>query len=298
MPKKSCNLDCIYCEIGPTSKYIVERAEYTPVNSIKSELKKVLTSGKVKFDCLTFTASGEPTLHSKLGDLIDYSKKYTDKPVTVLTNSTLVWEKEVRKDLCQADILLPSLDSANEASFRKINRPAPGIELVEIIKGLEKLRQEFKGEIWLEILLVAGINDSEKEAIELASLLERLNPDKIQLNTVDRPPAVEWAKPVPLQTMKKFAEILGPKAEIVVDFAKKIRQGHTRLLETELLDVLARRPLRDTDLEKLFASAAKKAKKILTQLESSGNVTKKNFKDETFYFLASENGSVCMTRKD
>jgi len=294
LPKKSCNLDCVYCEIGPTSKYTLERAEYRPANSIKGELKKVLTSGKVKFDYLTFTASGEPTLHSRLGEIIAYSKKFTDKPITVLTNSTLLWREDVRRDLCQADILLPSLDSANESTFRKINRPAPGIKLSEIIDGLEKLCLDFSGEIWLEILLVAGINDSEEEAWKLAALIERLDLERIQLNTVDRPPAVDWARPVPMETMKKFAEILGPKAEIVVDFAKKIQQGHARLLESELLNVLARRPLRDKDLVKLFASAAKKAKKILTQLEDSGSVTKRNFKDETFYFLASGNGSACM----
>ncbi len=293
LPKKTCNLDCVYCEIGPTRKYSTHRAQYTPVGPIKDELKKVLTSGKVKFDHVTFTASGEPTLHANLGELIAFAKDLTDKPVAILTNSTLLHHKEVRRELGRADILLPSLDSVNEASFRKINRPAPGIELAEIIKGLERLRQEFQGQIWLETLLVSGINDSEQEASMLASVMQRLEPDKIQLNTVDRPPAVDWARPVSLSKMEKFSEILGPKTEIVVDFRKKIAQGHARLLETEILDLLARRPLRDDDIEKLFASAAKRAKEILARLEDSGNVTKKCFKDENFYMLAPGIGPAC-----
>ena len=293
LPKKTCNLDCVYCEIGPTRKYITKRAEYTPAESIMNELKKVLTEDKVKFDCLTFTASGEPALHSRLGELISYAKQYTDKPITVLTNSTLTYDEKVRNEVCQADILLPSLDSALEPSFKKINRPAPGIELAKIIYGLEKLRLQFKGEIWLEVLLVKGINDKEEEAYALKDLLDRLRPDKIQLNTVDRPPAVKDVEPVSLETIKNFAEILGPRSEIIADFNRKGSQLQSLLLKKEIVDLLARRPLRKRDIEKLFASTTQQAKQILTQLEKDGCIIKKRFKDETFYVLKTDKDNAC-----
>jgi len=248
LPRKSCNLNCIYCELGPTLKYTTEILEYIPLEDIWQELKATLSSSQKKFDYLTFTASGEPTLYSKLGELITRAKNLSPKPITILTNATTVMIPEVRETLSKANILLPSLDAATQETFIKINRPAPNIRIQEIINGLAKLRKKFKGQIWLEILLVKDINDTEKELIELKKAIEKIEPDKVQLNTVARPPADDSAKALSQNTLNEIAKFLGPSTEVIVNYSKALKQGSRPLIEAEILEVLKRRPSTIEDL--------------------------------------------------
>jgi len=248
LPRKSCNLNCVYCELGPTLKYTTRISEYIPIENILKELEVTLTSSKKIFDYLTFTASGEPTLYSKLGDLIDRAKNLSPKPITILTNATTVMVPEVRETLCKADILLPSLDAATQDTFIKINRPAPNIKISEIIEGLSKLRKKFKGKIWLEILLVKDINDTDKELLELKKAIEKIEPDKVQLNTVARPPADGSAKALSQNTLKEISNFLGPTTEVIVNYSKALKQGSRPLIEAEILEVLKRRPSTIEDL--------------------------------------------------
>jgi len=248
LPRKSCNLNCIYCELGPTLKYTTEILEYVPIEKIWKELKETLTSSHKKFDYLTFTASGEPTLYSKLGELISRAKELSEKPVTILTNATTVMIPKVRESLCKADILLPSLDAATQDTFLKVNRPAPNIKIEDIIRGLSILRKEFKGQIWLEILLVRDINDSTKELLALKQAINIIEPDKVQLNTVARPPAEEFAKAISQKRLYEIAEFLGPTTEVIVNYSKALKQGSRQLIEAEILEVLKRRPSTVEDL--------------------------------------------------
>ncbi len=248
LPRKTCNLNCIYCELGPTLKYTTEILEYIPIENIWNELKATLTSSKKIFDYLTFTASGEPTLYSKLGELIIKAKEISPKPITVLTNATTVMIPEVRKALCEANILLPSLDAATQSTFLKINQPAPEIKIKDIIKGLCQLRKEFKGQIWLEVLLVRHINDTDKELLELKKAIEKIEPDKVQLNTVARPPAYDSAKALSQNKLNDIAKFLGPFSEVIVNYSKALKQGSRPLIEAEILEVLKRRPSTVEDL--------------------------------------------------
>jgi len=238
-PLKTCCFDCIYCQFDRTINKTVERKEYVKADEILLELKQVL-EGKsrvmghrlrdknvkktqdarhktqdARIDYITFSGSGEPTLNSKIGQLIHTIKGMTEVPVAVVTNSALLFKKEVRDELLEADVVLPSLDAVTQDLFEKVNRPHPGLVMEGIIEGIRKLILEFEGKVWLEVMLVKGINDGWKEMVELASVIDRIGPDKVQLNTVVRPPCEEPAKPLTEEELKAIKDILGDRAEVL-----------------------------------------------------------------------------------
>ncbi len=291
LPPKTCNMDCIYCELGRGCGTICRQGEYTPVDEIKEEIRQVCLEDPRGFDCLTFTASGEPTLHSRLGELIEFSRHICGKPVVVLTNAGLSIVKEVRHSLASADFVLPSLDAATQQVFRRINRPDPCLSIEEIIEGLQRLKQEMRGQMWLEILFVKGINDSEAEVMALKRAISRIQPDRVQLNTVVRPPAEEFAKPVPRSRLEQIQGELGAGAEIIVDFSRKLKEGSPLILESEILDLLKRRPLSCKDIKELFGEV-EKVDEILSRLLENGIIDRKEVDSDAFYCTTSQDGSV------
>jgi wyosine [tRNA(Phe)-imidazoG37] synthetase (radical SAM superfamily) len=283
LPAKTCNLNCVYCECGRNGDYTCERGQFIPTRSIEAELEEVLGSGKIVFDVLTFTASGEPTLHSGLGELLKFAKRRTDRPIAVLTNSTLLADSRVRNELCHADILLPSLDSVVHESFRRTNRPAPCVDLEKIIEGLTALRREFDGQIWLEVLFVKDINHGPEDIMRLKHVLRSVNPEKIQLNTVVRPPAEVWARPLSIRKMEDLREALGESAEVIVDFRRHLEEGFQPLLESEILDMLCRRPLSNEDLKSLLGLGVGTVEEALERMQSSGLIRVQYFNGTPFY---------------
>ncbi len=282
LPAKTCNMNCIYCEIGPGKKTYSQAPSSPEPRGILYEIREFSASSKRRFDCLTFTASGEPTLHKDLALLIREGKRITGKPVTVLTNSSTVSRKEIRETLCQADIVLPSLDAATPETFRKINRPHPDIKITSIIEGLSRLRKEMDGQMWLEILFVNGVNDTEEELLALREATRIIDPHRIQLNTVVRPPAEKWAKPVTKKRMEEIRSFLGEKAEIVIDFNALVESGCKLILESEILDTLRRRPLTLQDLNGLFGRY-EQIKKILLRLLKEGDIEERRVQGRVFY---------------
>ena len=180
---KTCNLDCVYCELGGTTCLTSDRARFVPPEKVLGEIQ---ARNDEPFDHLTFAGSGEPTLSLDLGEIISKAKKIVEAPVAVITNTTLLTSSTVRREVSKADIVLPSLDAASMNAFRAINRPAETLQIERIIQGLKDFRKEFRGEIWLEVMLVKGINDHEAELIARAA--QSTEPDRIQLNTVVRHP--------------------------------------------------------------------------------------------------------------
>ncbi len=217
-PHKLCSFDCVYCQLGNTITKTTERKEYIDTAELLEELKSWLEhNGPLKetLNYLTLAGSGEPTLNSRIGELITRIKKLTPIPVAVITNASLLDDPAVRQEIAQADLVLPSLDAVSETVFARINRPYPGIKAEGIIEGLVKLRQEYRGKIWLEVMLVAGINDDLRHIKKIKEALDRINPDKIQLNSPVRSSVQLNLRLVSEAKLKKIKALLGEKCEII-----------------------------------------------------------------------------------
>jgi wyosine [tRNA(Phe)-imidazoG37] synthetase (radical SAM superfamily) len=215
---KICDLDCIYCQWGSVGSTVLERKEYAGVSQIIGELKTWMEehpreTKELKF--ITLSGLGEPTLNTCIGELIRRVKIVTGAKVAVITNSTLLGDAAVRSALLPADLIVPSLDAVDQKIFEKIDRPHAGINLAAVIAGLVALRKEFSGLIWLEIMLVAGINDSPEHIAELEKVIRMINPDKIQLNSPVRTTAEKNVLPVAKDKLEKIKAILGKKTEII-----------------------------------------------------------------------------------
>jgi wyosine [tRNA(Phe)-imidazoG37] synthetase (radical SAM superfamily) len=223
------------------------RRDYAPINEIVAELEQRLDEG-IEADFITISGSGEPTLHSKLGELIDRIRKITEIPIAILTNSVLFDDPSVRADCCKVDVVLPSLDAADQQTFERINRPRANISIENIISGLCKFRDEFSGQIWLEVFIVEGINTAKRQIADIHSAIERIKPDKVQLNTAVRPTADSHITVISRDRLEQIASELGDKAEVIVDFSAGRLDRHMARSAEDILDMLRRRPCSMDDI--------------------------------------------------
>ncbi len=209
IPHKTCSLDCVYCECGKTTNLTLSREEYMSTEKIIKEIQNFLKN-KPDLDYITFAGSGEPTLHSGIGEIISFiNKNYPQYKVAVITNSTLLNDPEVINSILAADLIIPSLDAVSQEAFEKINRPHRNLTLEKIIAGIKKLTKKYDREIWLEIFIVPGVNDNEKELKLFKNFLNEVNIKKVQLNSLDRPGIVDWLKPANKSDLKRIANYLG-----------------------------------------------------------------------------------------
>jgi len=285
VPPKICNFNCIYCEIGATTTHTCTRKEYIPLSELLAEIDTVLADHELlgHLDVFTITASGEPTLHSGIGKVIRYIKEKSDKPVVVLTNGSLLYLPEVRHDLLAADIVIPSLDAAREESYRRINRPAACSPLAELIEGLITFRKEFPGKFWLEILLASKINDSPEDIAALVAAVQEIKPDKVQLNTVARPPLENFAKPLSRAELEGVASQIPGPVEILVDFSTREREKFRNLSEDEIIEMLKRRPCTSNDVSEALNLDPDTTQIILHQLAADGRIIETKHHDKRYY---------------
>jgi wyosine [tRNA(Phe)-imidazoG37] synthetase (radical SAM superfamily) len=302
LPPKTCNFNCIYCEINKAPKLSCERGEHVPTEIIIAEIDGLLKDeARVQgLDVFTITASGEPTLHTGIGKIIRHIKEKTNKPVAILTNGSQLHLKEVRQDLMAADIVVPSLDTARPESFRRVNRPAKcSADLETIIAGIVQFSHEFSGEIWLEILLVENINDAPEDITALIDTIGRIKPTRVQLNTVARPPFESFAKPL---TRKRMGEI---KEEIERNFSGPVdilagSQDHeisdsgkgreilpddisSDKAENEIHEMLLRRPCTASDIAVTLSLDVEHTSDILKSMVSRGSLTVKIHGGKKYY---------------
>ncbi|MFA5780331.1 MAG: radical SAM protein [Elusimicrobiota bacterium] len=270
---KYCTLDCTYCQIGRTTNLTLQRKKYVAVKPVLDELKKVLES-KTKIDCLTFSGSGEPTLNSNIGRMISEIKKLAKIPVVVITNGTLFHRPDVQNDLLKADIVAPSLDAI--LSFHEINRPHKSLDIKKIIDGLVKFRKIYRGKIWLEVMLVKNVNDSETEIAAINKAIKKIKPDKIHLNTVVRPPAETYAKPIEHEKLLKIKKIFGKSCEIISGGTKKGINLIGTNVPQRILEMLKRRPMQISDLNKTLGVDGKIIRKELWLLERKKKIAFRN----------------------
>lgn len=284
IPFKTCSLNCLYCECGPTNHLAIERQSFFPAAELIDELRSVLPRIP-HLDYITFSGSGEPTLNSDLGWLIREIKKISAIPVAVLTNGTLLYLDEARRDLQQADVILPSLDAATPAAFASINQPHPGLQLGRIIDGLVALRRDFPGPIWLEVFIVKGVNDREKEVAALRASIQRIKPDKVQLNTLDRPPAFAGVRSADFADLERIRD---QWADLPVEIIKRTGRreeipAFSRNLENSLLNTIRRRPLTLVDLVALTGKEENELRQYLDVLEKEKKIKPAIVGQQIFY---------------
>ena len=299
LPKKICNLNCIYCEVGATTTLTCERGEYVATEEILAEIDAYFADADrlAAIDIVTVTASGEPTLHSGFGTILAHLKETTGKPIAVLTNGTTLMNAQVRKELALADVVIPSLDSARIESFRKLDRPATCLDLGEIIQGLILFSHEYQGKLWLEILLARGINDSDEDVEALQAVLGKMRVDRIQLNTVARPPLESFALPVSEQRLQEISALLqeqnpGVQVDLLAqgaptkDTTSAVSADEQVDIVDEIIQMLKRRPCTAADINKIFhCGGLEKVEQYLAPLVRSGKIHTRRHGDRLYYLL-------------
>ena len=282
IPFKTCTLDCVYCQLGSTGRKTVRRGRWFEPEEILAQVKAAVDSGQ-KIDVITFSGSGEPTLSRDIGLLIRGIKKMTSVPVAVLTNGTLLTRKDVRRELAAADVVVPSLDAVPAALFRRVNRPHASLDSRRIVDGLARFREEFRGEIRLEVMLVEGVNDSPAAVKALKAAVARIRPDRVELNTVVRPPADRGARPLGAAALRRIRAELGPKAEIVASVAKRKPAPAAGPLDRAILATVGRRPQTAADVSTALGRHRDEVLKALSSLEARGRVRRLVHGGKTYF---------------
>ncbi len=305
-PYKICNLNCIYCEVGRTDVPVGRRDVYADTSDLLAEIDQFCADSQrlAEVDVVTVTAKGEPTLHLDLGKILRHLKTRTNKPLAVLTNGTTLSDPQVREDLLPADIITPSLDAAREESFRKIDRPMPGMDLPDIIAGLQTFSHLYAGKLWLEILLARGMNAAPDDINALIAAIRPMRVDRIQLNTVVRPPAEIFALAVPFPELTaigdRFRQALGlpvdlptaPVAEPILPdqpcTAAPLPAPAPETVLQEIVEMLQRRPCTAADIDRTFhLNGPDKVEHLLEPLIRSGALHIQEHGGQHFYQIAS-----------
>jgi wyosine [tRNA(Phe)-imidazoG37] synthetase (radical SAM superfamily) len=288
VPPKICTYDCVYCQIGQTAERRLVRKEYIPGQEVLEEVKTFLEKGDSPVDHFSLSGSGEPTLHSGIRWIISEIKKLSSVPVAVITNGSLLYLSEVREDLLQADVILPSLDAASREVFEKINRPHPEISVEKVIEGLVEFRNVYSGKIWLEVLFCKGVNDSPDEIGKIKKVIDRIRPDRIDLNTVVRPPAEKWATPLSRTELEKIRAFLGEKAIVIPEFDRHPLTVPGQEIRERIVSILGRRPLSLADLSMWMKISQQELEIHLNPLIQEGKVRTRAFGGSVYFEIAAD----------
>ena len=310
IPFKTCTLDCIYCQCGKTTKKTLERRSFFPINDIIAAVRSAIqgrsqgvedsgipvrtpepldpgTPEPISF--LTFSGEGEPTLNQDIGRIIRRLKREFSIPVAVITNSTLLTDPQVRRDLYAADLVVPSLDAADQRNFARVDRCHRDLRAEDIIEGLKLFRRGFRGKIWLETMLVKGINDSVEHVVALRKAAWEIRPDRVQLNTVVRPPAEKSAKPLPLEDLDQIQCLFGPNTDIIGEAKDKGRRTKDKVPtrpDEAIAATVQGRPVTKLDLVCSLGVAPREIEAALHRLLRARFIKPVEFRGKTFYALS------------
>ena len=266
IPSKTCNYQCIYCQLGKTTNFTNTRRNFFPKEEIIAELKNALEIHEESIDYITLVGSGEPTLYKDLKDLILTTKKLSKKPVCVITNGSLLNQEEIQNALNYTDTVLPSLDAGDKKLFLKINRPHPSITYEEMIQGFIDFNKKFEGEFWIEVMLMRGINDSREELLKIKKKLDLINPDRIDINVPIRPPVEKWVKIPEKSTLSILKDIFIDYNNINFPEVGKFRI-YSSNFENEVLSILERHPMRQDQIIETFSSSNFDENEIISLLK-------------------------------
>lgn len=272
VPLKTCNWNCVYCQLGRSLPLTNERREYFPGEAIIIEVEQALASHQAgEIDWVTLIGSGETTLYAGIGRLIRQVKSLTDLPVAVITNGSLLYLPEVRLELSPADAVLPSLDAGNAQLYRKINRPHPEVSFKRLIEGLATFRKEYQGKLWVEVMLVRGLNDTESALNEIAVALKHIQPDEVHIIQPTRPPVEAWVLPPDEEGLLRARALLGNIARVVHPVGGTFDLGGSESPVDAIIGIITRHPMQETELvETLKRFSPEEMAVMLTELEKSG----------------------------
>jgi wyosine [tRNA(Phe)-imidazoG37] synthetase (radical SAM superfamily) len=249
VPLKTCNFSCIYCQLGRTQPLARKRKAFFSITQILAEVATTLGQlGPGSIDWITFVGSGETTLFSRLGSLIQFVKSVSELPVAVITNGSLLYLPEVRRELSGADAVLPSLDAGTETLHTRINRPHHDFSFEQHVSGLMEFRKEYEGHIWVEVMLLGGVNDSPEALRDLAAVLERVEPDEIHISTPTRPPAEPWVEPPGRGELERAYSAFGDIARVLQPVEVSVETEIDGELVDAILAVVSRHPLQEVEV--------------------------------------------------
>lgn len=281
--KGHCNYSCIYCQLGRTRNMTNKRKKYFDYKDIIGEFKKYI-SKNIKYDVATIVGEGEPLLYSDLGILIDELKLLTDKPIAIITNGALLYDSEVRRDLKNVDIVLPSLDATDEEMFKKINRPHGSIKFDDVIGGLRTFSNEYNGQLWIETMIVEGINDNRQFFLDLKELLGTINYHKLYINSPVRPPAETFVKEVSKEVIEEAVSILGG-----ISIDKLVSEGFYSEIEDDyeaVLSIIKRHPMNQFEIKSFIEQREKSnVEDFFKRLNNDDNIEVVNYKNYCTYRL-------------
>jgi len=280
VPFKTCSYDCIYCQLGRTTNKTIERREWTPIGAVLDEVKENIAS---KPDYITLSGSGEPTLCTHLGELIEGIRSFTNIPVAVLTNGSLLWQKEVRREIAAAQLIVPSLDAGNARMFEAVNRPHKDLSFEQMLEGLIALREDFSGDIWLEVFLLGGYTADVMEVEAISNWVRRITPNRVQLNTVTRPPAERFAVTVDQGKLAELAKLFDPEAEVIADFRGVHAQADFAATRETVLQLLERRPCSLEDIAEGLGIHRNEAIKYIEELLAAKRIETVRSSNRVFY---------------
>lgn len=280
-PYKTCSQDCIFCQLGRTPKKTITRHEYVPTGKVIEELEGWLkTNGEA--DHITLSGSGEPTLHSCFGEVLRFVRRHSPIKAVLLTNGSLFHLPEVREEAMQAHIVKISLCAWDQESYGWINRPFPDLDFKELIEGQKAFRQEFKGEIWIEVFLVLGMNSIPSDVAKIAALADHLKPDRIHLNTAVRPPAEDFVSPLTREHLTSLCKLFQPRAEVIAEYRDR---GGLKISANEesIISMLRRRPCTAEDIAGAFGMHLNEVSKYLGKLLRQGRIRTERANESVYY---------------
>lgn len=284
IPKKTCNYSCIYCQLGRTQKMTNTRQVFFDPDEILKELDRTLAQN-IKFDAVTIVGEGEPTLYAGLGTLIREIKKRTDRPLAVISNAALFYQPELQKELMPADIILPSMDAFDEQSFKKINRPHGAIKYKDVRRGLIDFSKNYTGQLWLEIMFLKNINDSDAAIDKYRQLLQQIDYDRLYINTPVRPPAEADVEMTSKERLKYISEKLGG---ISIDLlASEGFYSDIKDTYAAILSIIKRHPMNQFEIESFIDSRKDRNKtQIFNQLNNDKKIEVISYKGYNTYRLS------------
>jgi wyosine [tRNA(Phe)-imidazoG37] synthetase (radical SAM superfamily) len=292
-PYKTCSQDCVFCQLGRTTHKTVRRKEYAPLDSVLEEISDWLkTDGKA--DCITLSGSGEPTLHALFGEVLEFIRSNSRLPAVLLTNGSLFHVPQVRHGARHADIVKISLSAWDQTSYVRINRPHPDLQFDQIIDGQKAFRNRFRGEIWMEVFLIMGMNSTPADVARISRLAEQIRPDRIHLNTAIRPPAESFVAPLGREELASLTPIFHPTAEVIAEFQAK--EGEERRASLESIHkILQRRPCTADEIALVFGMHINEVLKYLEKLAQEGRVWVRRVNHSVYYTAANR---TCCGREE